>query len=66
VRSILLRSFEQRLAEIERHFRLATPEEAMRLLEEQIELQRKMRERQLTGGRKTGILRPRTLRDGAV
>lgn len=61
VRSILLRSYEQRLAEIKRHFRLATPEEQMRLLEEQIEIQRRMLERQLTAARKTGNLRPAAL-----
>lgn len=65
VRNILLRSFEERLAEIKRHFRLATPEEQMRLLEEQIELQRKMRERELTAARKTGNLRPAALGEEA-
>lgn len=65
VRSILLRSYEQRLTEIQRHFRLATPEESMRLLQEQLEVQRRMREAQLTGARKTGNLRPAALGEEA-
>src|SRR5690606_4886502 len=65
VRSILLRSYEERLADIQRHFRLATPEESMRLLQEQLEVQRKMREQELTGGRKTGNLRPAALGEDA-
>ena len=63
MRSILLRSFEERLAEIQRHFRLATPEESMLLLQEQLELRRRMQEQQLTPARKTGNLRPAALRD---
>jgi DNA primase len=65
VRSILLRSYEARLAEIKRLFRLATPEESMQLLQEQLELQRRMREQHLTEGRKTGNLRPAIAREDA-
>jgi DNA primase len=63
VRSILLRSYEARLAEIKRLFRLATPEESMQLLQEQLDLQRRMREQHLTEGRKTGNLRPAIARE---
>lgn len=57
VRRILLRSYEQRLVEIRSNFRMATPEESMRLLQEQIEVQRRIREQELTAARKVGNLR---------
>jgi DNA primase len=63
VRRILLRSYEQRLTEIRSNFRLATPEESMRLLQEQIEVQRRIREQELTAARKVGNLRTATLAD---
>lgn len=65
VRSILLRSYEARLAEIKRLFRLATPDESMQLLQEQLDLQRRMRDQHLTAGRKTGNLRPAIAREDA-
>ena len=58
LRTIRLRPFERRLAEIRGEERLASPEEQVRLFEEQIELQRRMREQDLAAGRKMGNLRP--------
>lgn len=57
VRKILLRSYEARLAEIRGELRLADAETSMQLLQEQLELQRRMREQELDAGRMTGNLR---------
>lgn len=57
-RMILLRAYEARMARLQRELSSAPPEQQMQLLQEQVELQRKMREQELSSARKTGSLRP--------
>ena len=57
-RMILLRAYEERMARLQRELAQAAPEQQMQLLQELLEVQRKMREQELSGVRKTGSLRP--------
>ncbi|HET8654829.1 MAG TPA: DNA primase [Longimicrobiaceae bacterium] len=58
LRSILLRAYDARLEELKRESAIAPPEQAIQLLREQLEIQRKIAEQNLTGRRKSGSLRP--------
>jgi DNA primase len=57
VQTIQLRSYEARLAEIQREIRVAPPEEKLKLQEEQLAIRRTLDEKQLTGRRKHGMMR---------
>jgi DNA primase len=64
LRRMLVRPFEERLAEILLHLEIASPVEAAALQEEQERLRREMADQGLIGARKHGMLRPAQLNLG--